>query len=337
VATIYDVARRAGVSPATVSRVLNGAAASEAKAEAVRRAAEELSYTPNRAARTLRTQSAEVISLIIPDIENPYFTEMARGVEDVASEAGYSVVLCNSDAEVEKEATYLRIAVAEHMSGVILAATNEHPDLGVVRGAGRPVVAVDRATADDIDRVLMPNHEAGLSATAHLLKDYSRVAYIGGPEHVQTARERAEGWREAHRRRGSEAPADLLRFDSFLVDGGRRVMEELLGLPEPPDAVVAGNNLIGVGVLQVLGERGLTPPRVGVAVIGSLPFTTLSPTAVTIIRLPAREMGTTAARLLLDRIAGEDGPSRTVVLQAELRPAADPSSPLPIADDGAVT
>ena len=101
-ATIYDVARRAGVSPATVSRVLNGAAASEAKAEAVRRAAEELSYTPNRAARTLRTQSAEVISLIIPDIENPYFTEMARGVEDVASEAGYSVVLCNSDAEVEK-------------------------------------------------------------------------------------------------------------------------------------------------------------------------------------------------------------------------------------------
>lgn len=321
-ATIYDVARRAGVSPATVSRVLNGGAASEAKAQAVRKAAEELSYTPNRAARTLRTQSAEVISLIIPDIENPYFTEMARGVEDVASEAGYSVVLCNSDAQVEKEATYLRIAVAEHMSGVILAATNEHPDLREIRAAGRPVVAVDRATTDDIDRVLMPNHDAGLRATAHLLKDFSRVAYIGGPAHVQTARERGEGWREAHRRRGIEAPADLLRFDSFLVDGGRRVTEELLSLPEPPDAVVAGNNLIGVGVLQVLAERGLTPPRVGVAVIGSLPFTTLSPTAVTIIRLPAREMGMTAARLLLDRIAGGAGPSRTVVLRAELWPAA---------------
>ncbi|HMS36829.1 MAG TPA: substrate-binding domain-containing protein, partial [Arachnia sp.] len=101
-----------------------------------------------------------------------------------------------------------------------------------------------------------------------------------------------------------------------------RVTEELLSLPEPPDAVVAGNNLIGVGVLQVLAERGLTPPRVGVAVIGSLPVTTLSPTAVTIIRLPAREMGMTAARLLLDRIAGGAGPSRTVVLRAELWPAA---------------
>ena len=321
-ATIYDVARRAGVSPATVSRVLNGGAASEAKAQAVRKAAEELSYTPNRAARTLRTQSAEVISLIIPDIENPYFTEMARGVEDVASEAGYSVVLCNSDAQVEKEATYLRIAVAEHMSGVILAATNEHPDLREIRAAGRPVVAVDRATTDDIDRVLMPNHDAGLRATAHLLKDFSRVAYIGGPAHVQTARERGEGWREAHRRRGIEAPADLLRFDSFLVDGGRRVTEELLSRAGPAGAGVAGKIRVGGGGRRVWAGRGPAPPRVGVAVIGSLPFTTLSPTAVTIIRLPAREMGMTAARLLLDRIAGGAGPSRTVVLRAELWPAA---------------
>ncbi len=94
-ATIYDVARRAGVSPATVSRVFNGTSVSEEKAAAVRAAAEELRFTPNRTARTLRTQSSEVIALVIPDIENPYFTEMARGVEDAASEAGYSVVLCN--------------------------------------------------------------------------------------------------------------------------------------------------------------------------------------------------------------------------------------------------
>jgi LacI family transcriptional regulator len=99
-------------------------------------------------------------------------------------------------------------------------------------------------------------------------------------------------------------------------------MEELLALPEPPDAVVAGNNLIGVGAIQVLTERGLTPPKVGVAVIGSLPFTTLSPSAVTVVRLPARQMGVTAARMLLERIRGDQQPARTVVLRNEVQAAA---------------
>lgn len=98
-------------------------------------------------------------------------------------------------------------------------------------------------------------------------------------------------------------------------------MAQLLALPEPPDAIVAGNNLIGVGAIQVLTERDLTPPRIGVAVIGSLPFTTLSPSLVTVVRLPARHMGVTAVRMLLDRIAGDDQPARTVVLRNEVQPA----------------
>lgn len=322
-ATIYDVAQRAGVSPATVSRVFNGTSVSAEKAAAVRAAAEDLRFTPNRTARTLRTQSSEVIALVIPDIENPYFTEMARGVEDAASEAGYSVVLCNSDAQAEKEATYLRIAVAENMSGVIIATADEHSDLGSVIATGRPVVAVDRHTQYDIDGVVMANREAGAAATQSLLDaGYRRIAYIGGPAHIDTATERAEGWRDAL----SAIDADhelssLQRFATFRVDGGRAAMEELLALPEPPDAVVAGNNLIGVGAIQVLTERGLTPPELGVAVIGSLPFTTLSPSAVTVVRLPARHMGVTAARMLLERIKGDVQPARTVVLSGEVRRA----------------
>lgn len=323
-ATIYDVARRAGVSPATVSRVLNGTSVSEEKAAAVRAAAEELRFTPNRTARTLRTQSSEVIALVIPDIENPYFTEMARGVEDAASEAGYSVVLCNSDAQAEKEATYLRIAIAENMSGVIIATADERSDLGPVRATGRPVVAVDRRTDADIDGVVMANREAGAAATQSLLDaGYRRIAYIGGPAHIDTAAERAEGWREALSATDSDHDlSSLQRFATFRVDGGRAAMEELLALPEPPDAVVAGNNLIGVGAIQVLTERGLTPPQLGVAVIGSLPFTTLSPSAVTVVRLPARLMGVTAARMLLDRIKGDEQPARTIVLSGEVQRAA---------------
>lgn len=325
-ATIYDVAELAKVSPATVSRVFNGTRVSADKVTAVRDAAAKLSFTPNRTARTLRRQSSEVIALVIPDIENPYFTEMARGVEDVASEAGYSVVLCNSDAQVEKEATYLRIAIAEHMSGIIIATADETSSLDSILATGRPVVAVDRSTAYDIDGVVMANRSAGLSAAKDLLDaGYRRIAYIGGPEHIDTAAERAAGWRAALRAARPELDlTELERFATFRVEGGRVAMEELLDLPEPPDAVVAGNNLIGVGAIQVLTERGLTPPQVGVAVVGSLPFTTLSPTAVTVVRLPARHMGVTAARMLLDRIGGDMQPSRTVVLRNEVQPASIP-------------
>mgnify|MGYP002822493932 CR=1 FL=1 len=111
-ATIYDVAERAGVSPATVSRVYNGVGVSPAKTEAVQRAARELKFVPNSTARNLRTGSANAIALVIPDIENPYFTETARGIEDVASAAGYSVMLCNSDGDIAKESTYLGIAAS---------------------------------------------------------------------------------------------------------------------------------------------------------------------------------------------------------------------------------
>lgn len=322
-ATIYDVAKLAGVSPATVSRVFNGTSVSEEKVAAVRHAAAQLNFTPNRTARTLRRQSSEVIALVIPDIENPYFTEMARGVEDVASEAGYSVVLCNSDSQLEKELTYLRIAIAEHMSGVIIAPASSETRLDEILALGRPVVAVDRGTAHDIDAVVMADRAAGVSATEDLISaGYRRIAYIGGPKHIDTAAERAAGWRAALTAAWPGMDADeLQRFATFRVDGGRAAMEELLALPNPPDAVVAGNNLIGVGAIQVLSEHGLTPPKVGVAVIGSLPFTTLSPSVVTVVRLPARHMGGTAARMLLERIAGDRQSARTVVLQGELQPA----------------
>ncbi|NYJ21171.1 LacI family DNA-binding transcriptional regulator [Glaciibacter psychrotolerans] len=322
-ATIYDVAELAGVSPATVSRVFNGASVSAAKVVAVRDAAKQLKFTPNRTARSLRRQSSEVIALVIPDIENPYFTEMARGVEDVASEAGYSVVLCNSDSQVDKESTYLQIAIAENMSGVIIAPASDQTSLDSILSTGRPVVAVDRGVSYDIDGVVMENRSAGTSATKDLIRaGYKRIAYIGGPESIDTAAERAAGWRSAL---AAVFPAlnaaELARFATFRVEGGREAMEELLALPEPPDAVVAGNNLIGVGAIQVLTEKGLTPPRFGVAVIGSLPFTTLSPTAVTVVRLPARHMGVTAARMLLERIGGDTQPARTVVLRNEIQPA----------------
>ncbi|MEU8261700.1 LacI family DNA-binding transcriptional regulator [Micromonospora sp. NPDC048999] len=322
-ATIYEVAKLAGVSPATVSRVFNGAAVSEEKAQAVREAARQLRFMPNRAARTLRKQSTEVIALIIPDIENPYFTEMARGVEDVAQEVGYSVVLCNSDARKEKENSYLRIAIAGSMAGVIIAAASDHTDLDDVIADGRPVVAVDRRSGYDVDSVVMDNRTAGRIATDALLDaGYRRIACLTGPDNVETAVERAKGWRDAMTARADVDLTGLLHHSSFRVAGGREAIAQLLDSPQPrPDAVVAANNLLGVGALQVLTERRLTPPDIGVAVVGSLPFTTLTPDVVTVVRLPARHMGVTAARMLLERIEGNTDPAHTVVLRGELQRA----------------
>lgn len=319
-ATIYDVAELAGVSPATVSRVFNGSNVSPDKAGRVRKAAEELRFMPNRTARTLRRRNSEVIALVIPDIENPYFTEMARGVADVVNDAGYSVVLCNSDESVEREDTFLRIAESENMAGIIIASASVETDLGSIVERGRPVVAVDRPSRFDVDVVTMWNREAGREATEHLIGEgHRRIACITGPADVGTAVERAGGWADAVRRNGGEP--ELLRHSDFRVDGGRAAMEELLALPEPPDAVVAANNLMGVGVLQVLDEHGLTPLDLGVAVVGALPFTTISPRAVTIVRLPARHMGATAARMVLERIGGDDQPPRTIVLRHAVEPA----------------
>ena len=118
-----------------------------------------------------------------------------------------------------------------------------------------------------------------------------------------------------------EHPEEYLRYSTFRVDGGRSAMAELLALPEPPDAVVATNNLMGVGALQLLTETGLTPPKFGVAVVGDLPFTTLSPNVVSVVRLPVRHMGVTAARMLIERIDGDTQPARTVVLRYEVVPA----------------
>ncbi|MFV0428384.1 MAG: LacI family DNA-binding transcriptional regulator [Arachnia sp.] len=320
-ATIYEVAALAGVSPSTVSRVFSGAATvSPQKAEAVRRAAADLRFTPDKAARAMRTRSTDVIGLIIPDVENPYFTEVARGVEDRAREAGYSVVLCNSDAILDKEATYLQVAMAERMAGVIVAPASPATDLGPVISNGQPVVVIDRGTSSAVDTVVMANREAGATATSLLLAaGYRRLACITGPADIDTAKDRSLGWHDALVAAGRPADPGLVRYSSFHVDGGRSAMTDLLTLPDPPDGVVAGNNMLGVGALQVLSERASAPPITGVSVVGSLPYTTIAPSAVSVVRLPSRTMGAEAARMLLARIGGDAAAPRHVVLRGQLQ------------------
>jgi LacI family transcriptional regulator len=336
VVTIQDVARAAGVSPATVSRVFNGGNVTAARAESVRQAAAELGFAPNRLARSLRKQQSSVIGLIIPDIENPFFTSLARGVEDAAQRTGMSVVLCNSDEDVEKERRYIDIVMGEQMAGVIVAAASrDRTDLSPLLARGMPVVAVDRRPHDaDVDAVMVDNQHGGEVATRHLLRaGYQRVACITGPAGASTSEERLAGYRSALRGElGNESgeparAASYIRHADFRVEGGRAAMRELLALPEPPDAVFVANNLMTVGVLQALREVGQAPPGVGVLSFGDVPWASLVRPSLTTVELPSYDLGRTAAELLLQRMAGSAALLQTVVLRTTLKPRESTAGP----------
>ena len=316
-ATIYEVAALAGVSPATVSRVLNGGSVSEAYAQRVREAVETLQFRPNRTARSLRRQRSEIIALIIPDIENPFFTALARGVEDEALRAGYAVVLCNTDEHLDKEERYLEMALSGHIAGVVLAPASAATRLETLVERGMPVVTVDRpAHGHEVDSVVMDDVEAARRATTALYdQGFSRVACITGPHDVDTAANRAAGWREIFRARTPGVdPGRYVRYADYRVPGGRAAMSALLGLAEPPDAVFVANNLMSVGALQELVEAGHRPPGVGLASLGELPFLPPGTAGVTVEPWPARALGTAAASLLVERIHGATGPARRLVV-----------------------
>ncbi|MGW2340146.1 LacI family DNA-binding transcriptional regulator [Streptomyces sp. NPDC001661] len=335
-ATIYDVAREAGVSPATVSRVFNGGRVTAERAATVRAAAAVLGFAPNRVARSLRMQRASVIGLIIPDIGNPFFTALARGVEDAAQETNLSVVLCNTDEDVDKEHRYLEVAAAEQMAGVIVAAASRHrTDLSALVDRGTPVVAVDRRPRGaSVDAVMMDNRHGGEEATEHLLaRGYRRIACIAGPEGASTSDERLAGYRAVLRDhlgdsgQTAEPPSEYVVHGDFRVDGGRAAMERLLALPGPPDAVFVANNLMTVGALAALREAGLAPPDTGLLSFGDVPWPELVTPSLSSVQLPSYELGFTAAQLLQERIAGTAKPLQTVVLRTSLQVRESTSGP----------
>ncbi|WP_350278195.1 LacI family DNA-binding transcriptional regulator [Kribbella sp. HUAS MG21] len=317
--TVSDVAARAGVSTATVSRALNGKPTVDPDLAArVRAAAAELGYQPNGPARNLRRQEAAVVALIISDVENPFFTAIARGVEDVAHEVGYSVVLCNSDESAQKESRYVDIAIQERVAGVILSPSGPDSSVAKLASRGTAYVAVDRPLpGQDSDVVLVDTRLAAREATAHLVaQGYERIGCITGPAGVRTADDRLAGYRDALRRRST---AKLVRRTEYRAGGAHRAALDLLSKPEPPDALLVANNAMAVGVLQALQERGLRAGRdVGIVAFDDAPWAALVDPPLSVVAQPAYEIGAEAARLLLARIADDTRPPTTTTLGARL-------------------
>ncbi|MGW4798833.1 LacI family DNA-binding transcriptional regulator [Nonomuraea sp. NPDC004297] len=317
--TIYDVAREAGVSAATVSRVLNGRLTVDPERVArVLTAVRELGYRPNAVARNLRRSRTTLWAVIISDIGNPFFTATVRGIEDVAQQAGYSVVLCNSDENPAKEETYVAAALSEQMAGIIIASSGSTKAARTLLGSPVPVVAIDRELPRGaVDTVVVDNEAAARAATRHLLDaGYSRIACVTGPEGVSTADLRLRGYTSAL----AGAEPVVVRTD-FREQGGYDAMAGLLSCAARPDAVFVANNLMTVGALRCLADRGVeVPGELGLVGFDETPWADLVRPSLTTVAQPTYELGRMAARLLVDRIAAPSAYPAKVVLPAELRP-----------------
>jgi LacI family transcriptional regulator len=322
VATISDVAIRAGVSTATVSRALNGKNTVDPELAArVWDAAGELGYRPNGPARNLRRQETSVLALIISDVENPFFTAISRGVEDVAHSAGYSVVLCNSDDNPDKEREYVEVALQERVAGVLLSPTGRGDSADRLRSHDTPVVALDRPLPHFWgDTVLVDNRPAAKQATMHLAEQgYRRIGCVTGPRGVLTADERLAGYRDGLRATQRNSSSALVRHCEFRGTGAKHATHHLLTQPDPPDALLVANNAMAVGVLETLAELGLRPGRdIGVVAFDDAPWATLLAPPLTVVTQPAYDMGRIGAQLLLNRIGADRTDATTTTLSAQL-------------------
>lgn len=321
--TIVDVARAVGVSTATVSRVLNNQPGVDPRlAATVRKAMKELGYRPSRVARSLRTRQSRVWALIISDIGNPFFTDMVRGIEDVAYAAGYSIILCNSEEDPAKEASYLELAIAESVAGVILMPTGKETDLEPLASFGIAVVLADRTLATETtDSVVIDNPTGAAQAVGHLVRGgYRRIACITGPLTTTTGAQRYAGYREALREGGIAVDESLVRVADFKEEGGRLAMTDLLRQRERPDAVFVANNVMTVGALHGIAEAGLAIPG-DIAVVGfdDMSWSDLLRPRLTTVAQPSYDMGVEAGRLLRSRLEGYAGAARMVTLSATLR------------------
>lgn len=320
--TIRDVAAAAGVSPATVSRVLNGRVEVDpALRDRVHSAVSAMGYRPNGPARSLRTRATTVLGIIISDVQNPFFTAMVRGIEDTAQRAGYSVILANSDEDQEKEQRYLEVAAAEQMAGVLLSpATTRARNLETVSSRGIPVVTVDRRLRGaTVDSVTVNNYKAAHDATTHLIVGgCRRVAIVSGLLHTTTGARRLAGYKAALRDAGIEVDERLIAQANFRMEGGYDATADLLRRARP-DGLFASNNLMTLGALQALADGGVAIPD-DVAVVGfdDISWATALRPPLTAVQQPTYEIGERAAELLLGRIRGDRAAPRNLVLPAEL-------------------
>ena len=328
--TISDVAKRAGVSAMTVSRVVNGTGYTSVEARTrVEAAIEELGYVPNALARQLRSKRTKTIALVVSDISNPFFTTIARGVEDVAASHGFSVMYCNTDESETEEEQYLLMLIERQVDGVLLVPTRSSgTSFRLLHAHHMPVVVMDRrVAARNVDGVLCDSEAGAHALTRHLSElGHRRIAVLTGRRNISTSEDRVAGCRRALEEAGLVMDEALVHHGGFnfgklnQADGHRMAQLVLAADGERPTALFCANNFIAFGAIRALREAGLRVPEdMSVVAFDDLPEEWVSEPFLTVAAQPAYEIGHRAAALLLDQISGDhDATGESIVLPFEL-------------------
>lgn len=323
--TMKDVAKAASVSVTTVSQVINETRyVSEDLRARVLEAMEALNYHPNVLARSLRQGITHTIGLIVPDNSNPFFAEVARVAETVGFEHDYSVILCNSDKNVERESAYLNVLIAKQVDGVIfIAAGSEQQHLRELAAQGIPVVVADRDVPQELADVVLVNHEqGGFDAARYLITlGHRRIACIAGPFPITPSSERVRGYRRALSDAGLPIREELTVRCSESYLGGETAMAQLLRLDELPTAVFTYNDVTAIGALRAISNAGLRVPM-DLSIVGfdDIPLASAVVPALTTVAQPIADLASLATELLIARIENSQGyePGKRIVLDTNL-------------------
>lgn len=323
--TIRDVAQQAGVSTATVSYVLNDGprpVSAETRAK-VLQAVADLGYKPNRLARQLARKNTRVIGITIPNSSDLFFAELAHSVEDAAYAAGFNLILCDSNQDLERELSYFPVLEERRIDGILLITCGLDSERLHTIVKETPLVILDREIhRAQFDTVIFDNFGAGMQATQHLLEHgHTHIACIAGPRHFVGACERMEGYRHALAQRGIVPSEELIRWADYTFEGGMAAAHALLRDDVRPSAVFASNDEMGVAVIQAALELGIRVPQdLGVASIGDSFLGTIVSPKLTTVTTSISDMGRLGAKMLFERVEGTAPPSfRRVVLTTQLK------------------
>jgi len=333
--TLKDVARQAGVHPATASRALNPETrllVSEETASRVLAAAAELGYRPNTVARSLRMRRSHTVGVLIPDLNNPLFPPIVRGLEDRLSADGYVSLIGNTDGDDARERRVFEQMRARHVDGYVLATAHLRSTLlAEATQAGLPVVLMNRIAQDYSFPSVTVDNERGVGMALNHLTGlgHRRIACIAGPQDVSTGLARYRGFQSGMAAAGLDVPGDQVAFaDSFSIEEGLRCARQILAADRGITAVAAGNDMLAVGCYLALDEAGLNCPR-DISVVGfnDMPFIDMLRPPLTTIAFPHYQVGTEAAQLLIERINGDPGFVKVLYLAPELIVRGSTASP----------
>ncbi len=328
--TIKEIAKEAGVSIATVSMILNNKDHSITNATRIRvlEIVKKHNYIPNAMAGSLVTQKTHLVGLILPDITNPFFPGIARGAEDKANESGYSIIFCNSDDKLEVEEKYIETLTKKMADGIIIAhSSNSEKMSEILERCKVPIILIDRDFYSENIRgkVLVDNLEGAHKGVTHLInKGYKKIAFLSGSLKTKTAKDRLDGYKLALKESNIKYDENLVKFGEYKIEWGRNGVKELLNENKLIDAIFCGNDLIAIGAMKELKEKGyIIPNDIGVMGFDDIYLAGLVEPSLTTIRQPNYNMGYKAMELLLDNINNKetdihDKEIKTITLKTEL-------------------